>query len=405
MIGGGTAGSSAALEATALGAEVTVVERSDAPDPPWRSWPDLTGSIARHPFPRSARVAGRHPKVKTVTGEASSATRGVLILSGGRAIHYDSLIVATGSIFEPQSFRGIRLPGVFLLDSPRGYAGLGESLPSACSAVVAGEGSRGIEVAERSAGRGRRVRVLTSHWHGGEPSPPVMGVLSSEAQRRGITITKGSVERALGRGSLEAVAAAGEVIACDTLAVVPRRIPRVIPTMAALGRSGGLLVGRDMRTTHPSVYAAGGCAELAAGTALSRVLDFEAALSGRIAGSNCTGGRHELGLVMSNQVMVFGLRWTRAGVDALSSRVAGLEVGSVGRRWSQTSACSIFFERPGGRVLGIDSIEPAEAPPPGALSIASGLSLRSLAYVGLGSSDISVVSDTARLGLAGCQRC
>lgn len=64
----------------------------------------------------------------------------------------------------------------------------------------------------------------------------------------------------------------------------------------------------------------------------------------------------------------------------------------------EESACTIAFERSTGRVLGVEAVETADAVPADVSSVASGsASLRTLAYGG--SSDISLVSETARLGL------
>ena len=45
VVGGGTSGSAAAAEAAARGAGVTVVEKAERPDPPWKSRLDLIRAV------------------------------------------------------------------------------------------------------------------------------------------------------------------------------------------------------------------------------------------------------------------------------------------------------------------------------------------------------------------------
>jgi NADPH-dependent 2,4-dienoyl-CoA reductase/sulfur reductase-like enzyme len=403
VIGGGTAGSEAALEAASRGADVTVIERSDRPEPPWKFWPDLIRTIPTARNLHSGRCSARHNPSKILVTEAESVSPGSVITSGGRRMQFDSIIVATGTTFEQPTFQGRRKPGVYVLDTSRAYAELGHCIDSMDRAVVAGEGSRGLKVAERISGRQREVHLFVSHWRLEGPSPPVLQVLEDAARGRCVSITTGVITRAVGSGSLEAVVTGGEVLPCTVLAIVPSRIPRVIPMRARLGRAGGLVVDRGMRTTAANIYAAGGCAELGTGFSLSHTLEMEASLSGRIAGSNCTGELHNIGLIRYSETTVLGLRWTRVGMGTLEARLSGVGAETVSRRWGQSSACSITFEKNSRRVLGVECVESADVSTSGVFPVISGVGLQTLAYGGLGSSDISMVSDTARLGLRDCQ--
>ncbi len=214
---------------------------------------------------------------------------------------------------------------------------------------------------------------------------------------------KGEPMRVLGDESTEAVVVSGEVLACDSLALVPRRVPKVVPTEARTGPLGGIVVERDMRTTIQSVFAAGGCAEVRAGIAPSSTLDEECLVSGRIAASNCMGEKNLIPRARCIELLVFGLRWIRAGMEAQSAAHSGGRIAQVGLRRG-LSACTILYDRPTQRVVGFESIEPPEASPIGGIMLEGGPSLTTLSYGGLGSIDISVVPDTARLGLRQCQR-
>ena len=405
VVGGGTAGSESALEAAAMGAEVTVVERSEQPSPPWKHWPDLIRpEVGSRPAHSSGPRRAWSSSARSLVAEVNSVGPGFAILSGGRRHTFDLAILATGCSMEPCGLRRSDMPGVLFLNSPGDYAELGRSVATEGEVVVAGEGSRGLQVAERLSRNDRTIRLFASHWQSGEPSPPILRVLEDEAAERGILLARGTVSRAMGACPLEAGVVGDRVFACALLAVVPRRLPRVIPSRALTGRHGGLAVDWRMKTTAHGVYAAGGCAELLPGIPPSSVLDGEAAISGRIAGSSCMGGGRTAGPFRTREMVVFGLRWTRAGTTAHPGAWPGLQRAEVGKRWARSSACSILFEGPAQRVIGVETLEPADEPPAGPLSMAYAPSLAALANGGLGSSDISVVSDTARLGLRNCRR-
>jgi hypothetical protein len=334
---------------------------------------------------------------KNINTEARSAGPGFVVTKGGYREQFDFVVSATGSTFEPSTLPGSRKPGVFVLDSPRTYADLGRARGTMAKAVVAGEGWRGLEVADRLAGPDREVRAFISSWEREGPSPEVLAVIQEAAQDRGVYLLGGRLDGALGTGKLEAVVAGGEVVPCDVLAFVPKRTPRVILTSASLGRAGGLLVDRGMKTTSPSIYAAGGCAELQ-GTSPPATLDCEASLSGRIAGLGCVGGRQRIGPARISEILLFGLRYSRLEMRRSPALLPGVRAQVVSRTWGKASACAIVFERSSRQVLSIETVIAAGSRTE-MLSIECGASLQALAYGGLGSTDISMVSDTARLGL------
>ena len=318
-------------------------------------------------------------------------------------MRFESVILCTGSAFAPPAFQGFRKRAVHILDSPGSYAALGRECSGSESVVIAGEGFRGLLVADRVAGGNRRVSLLASHWKGGTPSLPILEVIAHAARDRGVRLAEGSLTRAIGTGRLEAVVCNSEVMACDTLGFVPPRVPRVIPTDARLGVTGGLAVDCHLRTTARSTYAAGGCAELNSFAGTPETLDAAGALSGRVAGANSTGGKASMRRVPFGQTTAFGLRLTRMGLGLRGARALGPAFDSVSHQWEGSSACTVLFERTTAKVLGIELVEPEGASPPGPIPISTGTTLEALAY-GLGSSDISLLSDSARLGIRVCQR-
>ncbi len=329
--------------------------------------------------------------------EAKNVRENSIQRSDGILTRADAIVVATGSGFAPMFLPGHRKPGVHVLRSAEAYAALGRCCRSMSRPVVAGEGERALQVADRLSGEGREVRVFASGWRHGVPSPDVYETLKRGAESRGVSLAGGRVDRVAGEGSTEAVVVGGGVVACDAVVLLPDRVPRAIPIDARLGVRGGLSVDGSLRTTSPSTLAAGGCAELTAHDSRSRILDEEPGTSGRVAGANSLGLRLVFGSTARWDVAVFGLRWSVSEVG-WSPECSRTPTTTVSRRWTPESACTLTFDRSSGRVLRVESVEPAVRPSYGGIPLLPFFAnLASLAYGG--SSDISLVSDTARVGL------
>ena len=259
-----------------------------------------------------------------------------------------------------------------------------------------------MAVSERLASPGRTVHLVASHWRHTAPSGPVLDIFRRSARKNGVIIAEGSVSGAFGAGRVEAVVANGDVIKCEALIIVPERAPRAIPTGAELGPAGGLLVDGLLQTTARGTLAAGGCAEMQNGFGVTAVLDEDPGMSGRIAGANCTGGKIAARNVSFLRARAFGLKFATEGIGQMALNLWGSRFESVSRSCG-SSACTIVYERPTGRVSSVQVVGPTEEDSLASVANAAGASLRSIAYGGLGSSDISLLVDTARLGLYNCR--
>lgn len=400
IVGGGTAGIEAAREASRLGAGVVVLERAPGPAPRWESWPSLLSRRGRTgvssppgaPVPRSVGVC---------LGAAVESVRGgTATTESGRRVRADAFVIASGSrsVWEP--FRGERKEGVWVLDSAARYSGLAECLGSLPRAVVAGEGIRGMEVSERLSGEGLSVTLLVSRWQGPPPSPPVLAVLREAAERIGVKVGLGPLDRAVGTRAVEAVLTSGRVLQCDALVVVPARSPGPVPAGARTGRNGGIIVDRWLRSSAKGVFAAGGCAALADPPSEPSSLVGRGGVSGRAAGANAAGRAAAVGTAALWMGAFFGLRWWRAG--AAPSLFPGPPNGVrvFCHRWDPETACSVAYHQGSGAVVGAEGVAPKESTRFDHAVIAPSSTLHTLAYGSSVSSDISVLSDTARLALA-----
>lgn len=384
----------AAREADRNGARVTLFENRREREPPWDSWVDLI----RLPHRRRHVLTDHSPVPYTLDGrEVRSVRNGVVRLIGGDTLAFDSIVVATGGRFEPTTLQGQRKQGVVILDGMTRYSELSERSPSIGRAIVHGEGEKSLQVAERLSKGGRLVTAIISGWRYGRPSSAIEAVIDRAANDAGVNMIEGRIERALGVGSLEAVSFDGQIIPCGTLVIVPRRVPLVPTVDASLGQTGGILVSAQLRSSTPSILAAGAPAELTTGLPPNSPLCEEALFSGRVAGANATGQWHQIQHARFSETIIFGLRWSRAGASTrlAGQATSGLEVRSLRR---SSSACAIIYESRSQRIVGIETIASIDERSGDLRSAVSlGVTIPSLAY---GSSiDITLISETARLGL------
>ncbi len=397
IIGGGTAGYEAAAEASRNEGEVILLERSDIWEPSWHTWADLIVSPER-----SERPPALPNDVELIHGaDVTFIGPHAVLTADGRRVRFDSVVVATGGEFVSALFPGRRKRGVIILDRMRTYTELGREKSSMAHVVIQGEGVLALQVADALSGTGRKVTLLAAPWMEGFASKTVGKVVREAAVEKGALILDSKLQGAVGCGRVEAIIARGAVVPCDTLAVLPVRRSRVPRTLADTGPSGGLLVDQYLRSSSPVLYAAGWSAEPRTDWPHTCTLERVAARSGRVAGANATCHRLAFHPSRSAEASFFGLRWASVGASLGEARGHGLTVSEISRRWSQGSACSIVYERPSGMVVGVELVIEEGNEQHGALAfLASPTSLRAVAYgVSGDSSDISLVSDTARLGL------
>jgi NADPH-dependent 2,4-dienoyl-CoA reductase/sulfur reductase-like enzyme len=316
---------------------------------------------------------------------------------------FDKVVIATGSRSTTVSFPGSKKPGVHVLGDSTAYLELAARRDSIESLVVSGSGIAPFEVAEMLNKQGRRVTVL------GRASTPAglcreLGeLLEIRAVQTGIKISRTRLQKAVGSGQLEAVVAGGRILPCDTLAVVPSLCPGFPPGSPERGPQGGISVDDSMRSTDASVFAAGSCAEMTTEGLLPVSLCNSASASGRVAGANAAGRNVTLGVANTLSADLFGLHIEGAGLTLDLARRSGQEVVETVVADGATSVCSLVHDRATGRLVGGQiASESCEGL---CRLIASAVSRRvdvgSLAYADLGNStDISVLQDTARQGLA-----
>jgi pyruvate/2-oxoglutarate dehydrogenase complex dihydrolipoamide dehydrogenase (E3) component len=339
-----------------------------------------------------------HTEVKSIGGNC-------LILSDTSRIRFDAAVVATGCTFRPHSFPGSRKHCVFILNGPEQYSQLGRRMGSLNRVLVFGSGIRALEVADRLSGEGRKVSLFCSV--GLAAAQEVRTLLVEAAVDRGVSIVTGRLSAAAGAGAVEAAVVEGDVLPCDAIVVLPGRVPRLPQLAGRRGPRGGLLVNEHLMAASPGVFAAGGCADLRTnGVDYPSVLAGSPTVSGRIAGANAAGLRESISSFGHSASEVFGLRLLASGLRLAEAQAAWPDLATVTHSPGPDSACTIIYERRSGAILGIESVEECGSPYSSSVGrIRPWTTLRALAYGGLAdSSDISLVSETARLGLRAWSR-
>lgn len=255
-------------------------------------------------------------------------------------LEYDTLVIGTGaSPFKPP-IPGVDLPMVYTVSNLHSAKEIKDKISQGQvgNAVVIGAGAIGIEMAE----------ALTDLW-GVETTivemadqvlPTAMGrnmarlveneledsdvkvMLSQKVLKINGTPETGVTSVETGEGTLE----------CDMVVMSAGVRPNTqfaAQAGLAVGRSGGLLVDRNMRTTDPDIYAGGDCVEvrnLVSGENMIMPLGSLANRQGRIIADNIFGRASKFkGTVGTFCIKVFEKAAATAGLTARQARAIGYD--------------------------------------------------------------------------------
>lgn len=401
VVGGGSAGQAAARRAGEDGAEVVLFEKSN-------ELPDLRLRRCALVRGHSDQCLNHAPRTNLgqidvrVGSEVKSVSGGRVVLRDGSESSFDSLVLATGS--RPVSTNQPHTPGIHLLGGEDAYNELRRLEPSASNIVVLGSGALAFQAAEFLRGGGAGVTILPGPVSPGDSlNSRVLAVLADAATAFDVHAEDLSYQKAFGVGRVEAVLAGGKVLPCDLLVCITLNVPFLPRVSSACGSDGGILVNSALQSSDAGTYGAGSCAEQWVGApGYRRSLALAPEATGRVAGYNSAGHSLIFRPLLTRDLRIFDLRLVRAGLSLREALASGFEAVEVGSR-SSRSACSIIFERPTSKVLGLEMIgTPASVSPEAAvLAVSESVSLSALAACGYDSStDISPVAEAARQGFS-----
>ncbi len=350
IIGGVAGGATAAARARRISetAEITIVERG-----PYVSYANcgLPYFISQDIKKRSRLLLqtpegfdsryGVRVLVQTEAREIDREAKRVRVAGpdGESWLSYDALILAQGGAPVMPPIAGIDAPHVFRLwtvpDMDRIDGFVAQHAPP--TAVIAGGGFIGLEMAEAFATRGISTTVV-------ELLPRVMSTMDPEFGgliARGLEAHGVRVLTGVGIKSIDAARQSVEL-------ADGRRVPAAIVLVAAgvkpetalarsaglaIGESGGLQVDEHLRTSDPHIWAAGDMNEIVhkvSGRSVRVPLAGPANRQGRIAASNALGmSMKYTGALGSSVVKVFDATAACTGLTEGAARQAGFDVGAA----------------------------------------------------------------------------
>lgn len=186
-----------------------------------------------------------------------------LVLSDGKTLGYDALLLATGARPRQLDVPGCNLGGILYLRSQADARALKEALAKAGSVTVVGGGFIGLEVASTARAAGKSVTVLErdARLVSRILPAPVSDELARRALAAGVDVRTGvDVTGFCGdAGGVSAVSlASGESVPADLVVVGVGAVPNVeLAQAAGLAVDGGIVVDATGRTSDPAIFAAG----------------------------------------------------------------------------------------------------------------------------------------------------
>jgi NADPH-dependent 2,4-dienoyl-CoA reductase/sulfur reductase-like enzyme/two-component sensor histidine kinase/rhodanese-related sulfurtransferase len=256
-------------------------------------------------------------------------------------LHYDTLILATGSRALVPDIPGIDEEAVFTLHDLEGARQIKEYLAGtpALDLCIVGAGLIGISSAEAISGTGSRLTIVEKEAHilSKLIDPDIADRISDELKRNGIKIlTRMQIERIDRVDDKLLLHSAGrkpETAAADLIILATGVQPNSeLAEKAGIetGEAGGIKVDEYLRTSAPDVYAVGDCAEsinLVTGRNEYWPLGSISTKMGRIAADNIYGMETRFeGSIGTAMFKVFGLNVGRTGLTSGTARKHGIEV-------------------------------------------------------------------------------
>jgi 3-phenylpropionate/trans-cinnamate dioxygenase ferredoxin reductase subunit len=270
IVGGGMAGAIAAQTLREEGFEGKITLLGQEPNAPYERPPlskdYLQGkadrdSIFVHPEPWYAEHAVEL-SLDSAGTSLHPASRTVGTATGGR-LHYDKLLLATGSKPRRLDVPGADLDGVYYLRNVEDSDRLKSEFAKANRAVIIGAGWIGLETASAARAAGLEITLLVSgdlplqHVLGPEVAP----IFAELHRSNGVDLRYRATATGLtGRhGRVTGVMLSdGSRIDADMIIVGIGAVPRTeIATDAGLKIDNGVVVDQHLRTSDPDIFAAG----------------------------------------------------------------------------------------------------------------------------------------------------
>jgi 3-phenylpropionate/trans-cinnamate dioxygenase ferredoxin reductase subunit len=269
IVGAGLAGAKAAETLRTEGFEGRVILVGDEPERPYER-PPLSKDYLRGEAPRDEAYVHHEAFYKAHDIELLTATAvtridtgaSEVVLAGDQRLRFDRLLLTTGAAPRRLMVPGADLDDVHYLRNLRDADALRGRLEAGGTAVVVGAGWIGTEVAASARQTGLDVTVVAPE---SVPLQRVMGAQVGAIYRdlhldHGVTFALGTgVDAFEGHNRVEAVRTSdGRIIRCDIAIVGVGVIPNTaLAERAGLAVDNGVVVDEQLRSSVPTVFAAG----------------------------------------------------------------------------------------------------------------------------------------------------
>ena len=239
-----------------------------------------------------------------------------LLSSSGEEIRFDRLILANGSTPNIPSISGSDKKGVFALHCIQDAKDIINHASSCKKAILIGGGLLGLEAGNGLKKLGLKITVveffprLLPRQLDGEGGHRLQNILEDQ----GFSFKLDAITRTIeGNDEVEGVTLEnGEFIAADIVVISAGVNPKLdIAMQLGLDCNRGIKVDKQMRTSHPDIYAAGDIIEFEGRTYGIWPAAME---QGKIAGTNISGGEANYeGTVLSSILKVADIDLASAG--------------------------------------------------------------------------------------------
>ena len=296
-------------------------------------------------------VTAIHPERKTVT---------VKKLDTGEVFEesYDKLLLSPGAKPTQPRLPGVNLRKVFTLRTVEDTLAIRNYIDRnhPRSAVLAGGGFIGLEVAENLRELGMEVTIVQRPKQLMNPFDPDMAAfIHNEMRAHGVKLALGHTVEGFEEknGSVNVLLKDHSPLHADMVVLAIGVTPESDLAKAAglrLGIKGSIVVNDRMETSVPDIYAVGDAVQVkhfVTGQDALISLAGPANKQGRIAADNiCGGDSRYTGSQGSSVIKVFDMTAAATGINAVSAKKAGLDVDTV-----ILSPMSHAGYYPGGKVM------------------------------------------------------
>jgi 3-phenylpropionate/trans-cinnamate dioxygenase ferredoxin reductase subunit len=270
VIGGGPAGTFAAIAAKRHDPSAAVVLLSEEPGEPYEKPPLSKAVLLGKVLPSDAPIAGPaglagHDVVLEARARCLAIDRAgrEIVLENGRRLHYDTLVIATGSVVREVPHLPTGMPRVHYLRTEADAHALNAALRQSQALLVVGGGLIGLEVAASAAELGVKTTVL-------EVAPRILarvcdeetgGIVEAAHRRHGVDLRVECAAVSAAPepdGQITVLTTSGERLAADLVVVGTGATPNDrLAAAAGLAIDDGIVVDEQCRTSDPTIFAAG----------------------------------------------------------------------------------------------------------------------------------------------------